>query len=80
MTEKTPTLLRFALCAHCGWRDRLADDANGVPRMCNGCGHLGSYRFIGVTDQAIADALLVEFPTPTVDDIGRPIDLAEALL
>jgi hypothetical protein len=68
----TDTLMRFAYCPHCGHRDRLADDAEGVPRMCNGCGHLGSYRLIGVTEPEIADQLRAEFPEPTVDEIGRP--------
>lgn len=56
------TLMRFALCSHCNYRERLEDAADGVPRMCNGCGHFGSYRFIGVTDPEIAEALRVEFP------------------
>jgi hypothetical protein len=66
------TLMRFALCSHCGHRDRLADDAEGVHMMCNGCGHFNSMRFIGVTDPAVADQLRAEFPEPSVDEIGVP--------
>lgn len=62
MSELPETLMRFAHCEHCQWRERLADNATGVPRMCSGCGHFGSYKFVGVTVPEIADALRVEFP------------------
>lgn len=73
MAKLPNTLMRFALCSHCGHRDRLADDAKGVPRMCNGCGHLGSHRFIGVTDPKVAAKLRTQFPEPSVDEIGVPV-------
>ena len=69
----TETIMRFAICSHCGHRDRLPDDAEGPHRMCNGCGHFGdNLRFIGVTDPEIAAQLRAEFPEPSVDAIGCP--------
>lgn len=67
------TLMRFALCEHCGHRDRYPDDADGIGRMCNGCGHFESCRFIGVTDPEVEAVLAVEFPVPTVDLFGVPV-------
>lgn len=69
---KAETLMRFAYCDHCQYRERLADDADSVSRMCNGCGHFGSYRLIGVTDPAIAALLRAEFPdvdAPTKENV-----------
>jgi hypothetical protein len=66
VSDAERTLMRFAYCPHCEYRERLADDADRVPRMCNGCGHFGSYRLVGVTDPTIADALRGEFPDPVM--------------
>jgi len=65
--------MRFSYCYHCQHRDRYPDDAESVGRMCNGCGHFGSQRFIGVTDPEIAEKLAVEFPEPSVDAFGLPL-------
>lgn len=57
----TKTLMRVAHCTHCSYVEDVGNDATGVPRMCNGCGHFGSYNFVGVTIPEIAEELKRRF-------------------
>lgn len=72
----TETVMRFSLCTHCNHIDRYPDDAVLIGPMCNGCGHFGSQRFIGVTEPSIAKSLRDKYPDPTVSEHGTPVGVS----